>query len=124
MTAPDMRHNTALWRRVGRFFLDWLKSLGLYAVVVSAGTLLFLVGSSAVGYLAYSDRPGPGWGRGIFSWSEVKFFVGWLPLLIYCLLYLGEHSSHSSSCLAGFARRAGSCVCLEDYSLGSRRLSR
>src|SRR5258708_7216208 len=88
MIAQKERQNTTAWVRVGRFFLDWMKSLGLYAVVVAAGTLLFLVGSSIVGYLAYSDRPGPGWGRGVFSWSEVKFFAGWLPLLVYFLLYL------------------------------------
>lgn len=89
MTAQETRQVTTAWGRVGRFFFGWITSLGLYAVVVSAGTLLFLVGSSIVGYLAYSDRPGPGWGRGTFSWSEVKFFVGWLPLLIFGLLYLG-----------------------------------
>lgn len=75
---------------MGDFFFDWIKSLGLYAIIVSAGTLLFLIGSSIIGYLAYSDRPGPGWGRGVFSWSEVKFFLGWLPLLTYFLLYLGS----------------------------------
>src|SRR5215510_14072722 len=89
MTAQDTRQVTTAWGRVGRFFFGWITSLGLYTVVVSAGTLLFLVGSSIVGYLAYSDRPGPGWGRGTFSWSEVKFFVGWLPLLMFGLLYLG-----------------------------------
>ena len=85
MTSHETRQSTTLWERGGRFFLDWIKSLGLYAAIVSAGTLLFMVGSSIVGYLAYSDRPGAGWGPGVFSWGEVKFFVGWLPLLIYSL---------------------------------------
>jgi hypothetical protein len=76
-------------RDFARFFFDWGKSLVLYVVVVAAGTFVLLEGSSIVGYLAYSDRPGPGWGRGIFSWSEAKFFFGWLPLLIYLLLYQG-----------------------------------
>jgi hypothetical protein len=89
-----------VWRSVGRFFLDWVKSLGLYAVVVGAGTFLFLVGSSVVGYLAYSDRPGPGWGRDNLSWTEVKFFASWLPFLIYPLLYLG-------AALFPFARMLG-----------------
>src|SRR5260370_3719196 len=89
MIAQKERQNTTAWVRVGRFFLDWMKSLGLYAVVVAAGTLLFLVGSSIVGYLAYSDRPGPGWGRGVFSWSEVNCFGGLLPLLVYFLFSLG-----------------------------------
>jgi hypothetical protein len=89
MTAQEERENTTAWGRVRGFLLDWVKSLALYAVVVAAGTLLFLIASSIVGYLAYSNRPGPGWGRGTFSWSEVKFFVGWLPFLIYFLLYFG-----------------------------------
>src|SRR4029077_16463213 len=89
MTAQEECQNTTVWERVRRFLLDWVMSLGLYVVVVAAGTLLFLINSSIVGYLAYSDRPGPRWGRGVFSWSEVKFFVGWLPLLVYSLLYLG-----------------------------------
>jgi hypothetical protein len=89
MTGQEERQNTTTWRRVGRFLFDWVRSLGLYVAVVAAGTLLFLIGSSIVGYLPYSDRPGPGWERGVFSWSEVRFFVGWLPILIYFLLYLG-----------------------------------
>lgn len=89
MAPSELGPRTSARARVGKFFLDWVKSLGLYAVVVSAGTFVFLVGSSMVGYLAYSDRPGPGWGRGAFSWSEVRFFLGWLPFLIYSLLYLG-----------------------------------
>ena len=61
----------------------------MFAVVVASGTFLFLVSSTIVGFLPYSDRPGPGWGRAAFSWREVSFFVGWLPLLIYPLLFLG-----------------------------------
>jgi hypothetical protein len=89
MTAPDERPNTIALRRIGRFLFDWAKSLGLFVVVVATGTFLFLVSSTIVGFLPYSDRPGPGWGRGAFSWHEVGFFVGWLPLLIYPLLFLG-----------------------------------
>lgn len=89
MSNPGSLGNPSTWKRIGGFFLDWVKSLSLYVLVVAVGTLLFLIGSSMVGYLAYSDRPGTGWGRGVFSWSEVKFFVGWLPLLVYFLLFLG-----------------------------------
>lgn len=89
MTAPDEQPKTSAWKHVGRFLFDWVKSLGLFAVVVTVGTLLFLVGSSIVGYLAYSYRPGPGWGRGVFSWHEVGFYFGWLPLIIYPLLFVG-----------------------------------
>lgn len=89
MTAPGEHPITSAWRRVGRFLFDWMNSLGLFAVVVAGGTFLFLVSSTIVGFLPYSDRPGPGWGRGAFNWHEVGFFVGWLPLLIYPLLFLG-----------------------------------
>lgn len=89
MSSPEGLGNSSTWKHIGGFFLDWVKSLGLYVVVVVAGTILFLISSSMVGYLAYSDRPGPGWGRGVFSWAEVKFFIGWLPLLAYFLLFLG-----------------------------------
>jgi hypothetical protein len=89
MTASNERLETTAWRRAGRFLFDWVKSLGLFAVVVAVGTFFFVVSSTVVGFLPYSDRPGPGWGRAAFSWHEVGFFVGWLPLLIYLLLYLG-----------------------------------
>jgi hypothetical protein len=89
MTAPDEHSKTTAWRRAGRFLFDWVKSLGLFAVVVAAGTFIFLVSSTVVGFLPYSDRPGPGWERAAFNWQEVNFFVGWLPLLIYPLLFLG-----------------------------------
>ncbi len=107
MTAQaNNRDATPSKNRVGRFFLDWLKCLGLYVLVVAVGTLLFLIGSSIVGYLAYSDRPGPGWRRGGFSWTEVKFFAGWLPLLIYFLLYVGAALSvRPPSWVVSFAPR-------------------
>ena len=89
MTGPEEHHSAPAWKRVGGFFLDWAKSLGLYAAIVAAGTFLFLIGSSFIGYLAYSDRPGPGWGRGVFSWGEERFFLSWLPLLIRFLLFSG-----------------------------------
>jgi hypothetical protein len=72
-----------------RSLVEWVISLALYALVVAVGTLIFLVGSLMVGYLPYSDRPGPGWGRGAFDWSGFSFFLSWLPLLLYFLLYIG-----------------------------------
>jgi hypothetical protein len=89
MTAPHEHPKTSAWGHVEAFLFNWVKSLGLFAVVVAAGTFLFLVSSTIVGFLPYSDRPGPGWGRGAFNWHEVGFFFGWLPLLIYPLLFVG-----------------------------------
>jgi hypothetical protein len=76
-------------RGVGRFLFDWLKTLGLYTVVVCMATFLFLVGAQIVGYVSYSHRPLPGWGGGVFSWSEVNLYVVWLPVLAYSSLYMG-----------------------------------
>jgi hypothetical protein len=44
-------------RIVGRFAV----SLALYLAVVAGGVTLFLILAPVVGYLPYSDRPGPGW---------------------------------------------------------------
>src|SRR5260370_1133846 len=73
-------------RGVGTFLLDWVKTLGLYTVVVCMGTFLFLVGAQIVGYISHSARPRPGWRGGIFSWSEVRLYVIWLPVLAYSSL--------------------------------------
>jgi hypothetical protein len=72
-----------------RFFLDLVKSVGLYVLVVIGGTVAFLSLAPIFGYLPYSDRPGPGW-NGRFpaiSWAEfvetVKFMLDWAKLFIW-----------------------------------------
>jgi hypothetical protein len=59
-----------------------VKALAVYAVAVLGSLCLFILGSSAVGYLAYSDRPGPGWyGSGWHGISaELLLFVASLAL--------------------------------------------
>ena len=78
---------------VPRFLFDNLKKAVLcavlYAAVLAGGIFLLLVATSVIGYLPYSDRPGPGWfvahlptmrESGFFaSWS--LFFVGPFALL-------------------------------------------
>lgn len=44
-----------------RFLLDFLRSAGIYELVTYGGLTLFLALAPLVGYLPYSDRPGPGW---------------------------------------------------------------
>lgn len=65
-----------------RFLVDLLKATGYYLLVVLGGTVLLLIGATLLGYLPYSDRPGPGWYG--WRWSitirEIGFFVSW-PLL-------------------------------------------
>ena len=70
-----------------RLVVDLLKSLGLYLLLVVGGVFCFLSLSPVFGYLAYSDRPGPGWHRTppvtwrVF-WGIVVFLFGWLTLLL------------------------------------------
>lgn len=67
---------------------DWLKALGLYLVLVAGGVVLLLTLSSAVGYLPYSDRPGPGWQAPSISISQIGFYLSWATLLVVpCLTY-------------------------------------
>src|SRR5215472_8219291 len=50
----------------------------LYAVALAGGVFLLLVVSSAVGYLPYSDRPGPGWfSPHLPTLRESGFFASW-----------------------------------------------
>jgi hypothetical protein len=50
----------------------------LYAITLAGGIFIFLVASSAVGYLPYSDRPGPGWyNPHLPPLQEMSFFASW-----------------------------------------------
>jgi len=76
-----------------------LKSLGLkfagtallFSCVVSLGTCLVLLVSSCIGYLPYSDRPGPGWWGSPHwpSWAEITTYFGFAPWFAYFCLYFG-----------------------------------
>lgn len=44
-----------------KIVIDLLKTIGKYLLIVVGGTILFLILSPVVGYVPYSDRPGPGW---------------------------------------------------------------
>src|SRR5437870_3275669 len=66
--------NGATIRRFSGHFL--LSTVG-GVLAVSGGTFLFLLLASSIGYLPYSDRPGPGWyGGHLPEWQEVRFFAG------------------------------------------------
>jgi hypothetical protein len=78
--------------------LKMLKSLArrfagtalLFSGVVGIGTSFVLLISSCIGYLPYSDRPGPGWwGRVHFpSWTEFATYIGLAPWFGYfCLIF-------------------------------------
>jgi hypothetical protein len=54
--------------------LGYLKSVAKYLGVVVGGITLFLILAPVVGYLPYSDRPGPGW-HGSFPALSLREFV-------------------------------------------------
>jgi hypothetical protein len=72
-------------KRLGRL----LATAGLYIACVVGGTLLVLVGSSLIGYLPYSDRPGPGWHGAGVNWQELRFFLSWSLLLLPSVAIIG-----------------------------------
>ena len=61
------------------FVLDLLRTLGDYVLFVLWGTVGVLILSTVIGYLPYSDRPGPGWlgAAQTASLSVVWFFLSW-----------------------------------------------
>jgi hypothetical protein len=76
-----------------------VKSLGrgfagtalLFSGLVGIGTSLVLLLSSCLGYLPYSDRPGPGWWGRLHwpSWTEFATYMGFAPWFAYSCLYFG-----------------------------------
>lgn len=54
-----------------------------YALFLAGGTFLLLVVVSAIGYLPYSDRPGPGWyAAHIPNLQEVSYYASWATLFV------------------------------------------
>jgi hypothetical protein len=68
---------------------DWLRSVGSYAVLTVVGLLVILLASSAVGYLPYSDRPGPGWMVPTVSIEMLLYFGSWAIYLVVPCAVLG-----------------------------------
>lgn len=64
------------------FLKDWARSVGWYLAVLAVGLVVTLTVSSAVGYLPYSDRPGPGWTEPSFSLRQVGYYLSWASLLL------------------------------------------
>ena len=59
-------------------------------LIILGGLFFYLVGAQAIGYLPYSDRPGPGWYGGLsFSWSQISYIGGFIGLFgIYIFVEL------------------------------------
>jgi hypothetical protein len=65
-------------RRLGRL----AAAVGFFVLLVAGGTLVVLCVSLLIGYLPYSDRPGPGWHAAGLSAEDLKFFLSWERLLL------------------------------------------
>ena len=66
------------WRSILAHLKDAIYCAILYAAVLGGGVFLLLVVSSAIGYLPYSDRPGPGWfSPHLPTLQELRFFGSW-----------------------------------------------
>jgi len=65
-----------------RFFRDYVTAVGSYVGLIAVGLVITLTVSSAVGYLPYSDRPGPGWIGPSFSFGQLGYYLSWSTLLL------------------------------------------
>jgi hypothetical protein len=74
-----------------RVLLTLLNTPIAFSICVSVGVSLSLTVMSSVGYLPYSDRPGPGW-FGPLHWPSVQelgVYFGFAPLFAYTCLFYG-----------------------------------
>jgi len=64
--------------RAAKALRDLLAFTLLWTLTVAGGVFLVLILLTLIGYLPYSDRPGPGWqGAHLPGLREVGFFLGW-----------------------------------------------
>ena len=67
---------------------DYIRAVGSYVVLITGGLVATLIISSLIGYLPYSDRPGPGWVGPSLSFDLVRYYLSWgtlvmLPTVLY-----------------------------------------
>src|SRR5260370_15455642 len=78
---------------LARFVKTWQITVVLYNLVVMLTVLVLLLGCSAVGYLPYSDRPGPGWGNvaaHVPRLEEIQYFGAWTIYLVPMCAFWGS----------------------------------
>ncbi len=98
----------------------WSRSLWIAATYVIAANFLpnlLLVLINSVGYLPYSDRPGPGWQTPhLPSGQELGFFAGLAVLLLPATGIIGMVFAAADACSDIVAFRAGHSVPLQRLS--------
>ena len=81
-----------------------LLTVATYIVAADFLPTLLLVVINSVGYLPYSDRPGPGWqSPHVPTMGELKFFVGYAALLFPATALYGSFFALGSA-IFGFCR--------------------
>jgi hypothetical protein len=76
-----------------RFLKDVAKRFGQYVLMVIGGVSVFMTLALVVGYLPYSDRPGPGWygwfeGAAIEDlWHNMPYVLGFATLAAWTALF-------------------------------------
>lgn len=75
-------------KRLGKQFLG---TAVLFSALVGLGTSMVLLLASCIGYVPYSDRPGPGWWAHVHwpSLAEIGNYLGFAPWFAYFCLYFG-----------------------------------
>jgi len=78
-------------KRLKRLATQFFGIALLFSGIVGLGTSLVLLFSSCLGYLPYSDRPGPGWWGHVHwpSWTEAGTYLGFAPWFAYSCLFFG-----------------------------------
>lgn len=91
-----------LW--IAKALRDLLVFTSLWILTVSGGVFLVLILLNLIGYLPYSDRPGPGWQAAhLPSVEELGFFFGW------ALSVVAPLAAYWGALLFIFVRTLGCC---------------
>jgi hypothetical protein len=69
---------------------DFLVAVGWYVALIAVGSVVILTLCSLVGYLPYSDRPGPGWVGPSFSIGQLEYYASWGVLLLIPTVIYGS----------------------------------
>jgi hypothetical protein len=71
-------------------FVSIIKAVAWYCALIDGGLFAVLAIASAIGYLPYSDRPGPGWHQAhIPTITELGFYLNFCVFLLgpFCLIW-------------------------------------
>ncbi len=74
-----------------KFAIQFCGTALLFSAFVSLATSGMLLFASVIGYLPYSDRPGPGWWGHVHwpSLAEIGTYLGFVPFFAYFCLFFG-----------------------------------